>query len=685
MTGLYSGGGPAGPMTDAERDASALINGATLGSTESKGNRIFTPPGLPRAQYDRDVLREEAAIAVIAAGGGALNRIADSYPMPDANWYRTNGLPANKALRAAHNVEKGSPPMGAHQAMTLWCKPCQTMGEEFLENLEATGQVMIPVVRGIAMAVSYIPVLGTAVSFVINATISLAEGEGFDEAMLDGIGGALPGQPASGAAFNVVRSIAKGERIDGILVAALPVSEDMKKVVLVGIKLFERIADGEPIGRVALDEIQRQLPPNGQKAMAYARRVADGENIGTMALKEIQGLGEAQIQPFIDAAKAAKAQGEAQYNSFLAQVGYQATMDTTPGDVREGVKAGLITNQVAYRASFRRDGSNGMRFNNAELDPKTLDDWAARGVALANSGAIYITSTAYHQPLSEIRANFSRGGNWTIKHKTRFDGLTGRTVQEDWTQTVPIDAPFRRGFDVGLGVCQGCSADGPGQQKIRVLLNNEHAKAGFDAAQRLQFDRTNQATLTKGLDAMAVLSLGRTLTAADRASITEFAAKGKLIAEEQPQVAAARALNSDGRFRWGFDIATGICQGMSLPGPGQTAWRNKLGPFSGASGPDGTSKGSTEAMQGFDVGQALQHGITKAGDRMTAMLAARPQEAAGMLIANGIMGSGSTSEVKVNAIQATGSNAAVRAGAEEAIKSAGVWKKILRFFGLSKD
>lgn len=672
-------------MTDAERDACTLINGGTLWSTDSKGVRIYTPPGLPHAEQDRMALREEAAIAVISAGGGELNRIRDSFPMP-ADWYRTNGLAQNKAERTAHRAQliaRGEDnPMGAHMALTLWCKPCKTMGEEFLENLEATGQVMIPVVRGIAMVVSYVPVLGTAVAFVINASITLAEGEGFDEAMLDGIGGALPGQPASGMAFNVVRSIAKGERIDGILVAALPVSDDIKAVCLIGIKLFERIADGEPIGRVALDEIRKQLPRNGQIAMDYARRIADGENIGAMALKEIQGLAEAQVQPFIDAAKAAKAQGEAQYNSFLAQVGYQSTMATTPAEVREGITTGLVTNQVAFRASFK-DGTRGMRFNNAELNPTTLDDYARKGVAIANSGAVYVTNTAYRQPLAEIRANLAKGGTWTIHHDTRFDALTGITRQEKWSEVVAIDAPFRRGFDVGLGASEGSSIDGPGQQKIRVLLNNEHAKAGFDAAQKLQFERTKQATQAKGLEAMAVLSLGKTLTAADRQSINGFAAKGKAIADADPQVAAARALNSDGRFRWGFDIATGLCQGMSLPGPGQTAWRNKLGPFSGASAPDGVGKGSTEAMQGFDVGQALQHGITKAGERILASMQGSPDAAAGMLIANGLMGSGASSDVKVNAIQATGASAAVRAGAEEAIKEGtGFWASIKRFFGL---
>ncbi len=189
-----------------------------------------------------------------------------------------------------------------------------------------------------------------------------------------------------------------------------------------------------------------------------------------------------------------------------------------------------------------------------------------------------------------------------------------------------------------------------------------------------------------------VKSLGRVLSTQLRNDIEGFAAKGAAIATSNPQVAAARALNSDGRFRWGFDVATGITQGMSLPGPGQTSWRTKIGPFSYGAGPgkrgvdaSAGERGSNQALQGYDVGQALQHGITKAqeANKAAAIAAAPPNVAAGMLLAGGIAGSGSPPDVKAGVIQQTFADPGALQGATQVIKEkGGFFKKILAFFGL---
>ena len=147
--------------------------------------------------------------------------------------------------------------------------------------------------------------------------------------------------------------------------------------------------------------------------------------------------------------------------------------------------------------------------------------------------------------------------------------------------------------------------------------------SGFDAGQKLQHERTKQITLTKGLNIMTAIRLGRAITAQERAQITAYAAKGAAIAASNPAVAAGRALANGspnpGAYKWGFDIATCLAQGQTLAGPGKDAIKNLLGPFYYGSGPDAAAnlpisdpraKGSNEAMQGFDVGQTLQFGIT---------------------------------------------------------------------------
>ena len=97
----------------------------------------------------------------------------------------------------------------------LWCQKCETPVEAtWSDVLEA-----LPIAaRGIAMIASYVPVYGTALSLIINTTVSLAEGESIDQSLLDGIGGALPGQPTSGMVFNAGVAIGKGERLDHIAI-----------------------------------------------------------------------------------------------------------------------------------------------------------------------------------------------------------------------------------------------------------------------------------------------------------------------------------------------------------------------------------------------------------------------------------------------------------------------------------
>jgi hypothetical protein len=68
----------------------------------------------------------------------------------------------------------------------LTCDGCfGNAWDQFVDDVSTTFTKMVPVIRGIAMATSYIPVFGTAVSFLINASVSLAQGASVDSAFLD--------------------------------------------------------------------------------------------------------------------------------------------------------------------------------------------------------------------------------------------------------------------------------------------------------------------------------------------------------------------------------------------------------------------------------------------------------------------------------------------------------------------
>ena len=519
----------------------------------------------------------------------------------------------------------------------------KSVGDGAVDALKEFG----PILKGIASIVSYVPIFGTAVAFVINTGVSLAQGEDISDALLDGVGGALPGQPLTKSAFDMARAVISGKDIEGTLIAAIPVDNNTKGYIAMGVRVAEGIANGRPVTGVALDEIYRQLPAGGREAFNTAKRVASGDSIGGQ---------------FADVASALANATQAEKDAYVGNVAYQAVMGGVPPQLRDAVNVG-----IALGAGRRAQNSNPAKppvalgrvlIHNAEMD-----GYAAKGRALMIAGAVWKNSVGGTQLVSDIRNAATRIGT----------GIPGAPMYPDWQYA----------FDVGFGLCEGMSLNGPGQQRIRDMMHGTMAVSGFDAAQKIQYDRTNQNQLQKGIDAMA-LALGKVTTAADRASLVQLAAKGAATASANPQVAAARALNADGRFRWGFDVATGLCEGMGLPGPGQTRYRVMLGPFSSGGGPNG-ELGSNEAMSGFDVGQALQHGITKArlANEAAAIAAAPPNVGAGMLLANGIAGSGSPGDVKAGVIAQTLNDPGAQAGATQVINDKkGFFAKILSFFGL---
>jgi hypothetical protein len=49
---------------------------------------------------------------------------------------------------------------------------------------------------------------------------------------------------------------------------------------------------------------------------------------------------------------------------------------------------------------------------------------------------------------------------------------------------------WRRGFTIAIGVCEGNSERGPGQLAVYQTMAEEGGRAGFDAGQAVQFNRT---------------------------------------------------------------------------------------------------------------------------------------------------------------------------------------------------
>ena len=365
----------------------------------------------------------------------------------------------------------------------LWCQKCETPLEAtWSDVLEA-----LPIAaRGIGMIASYVPVFGTAVSFVINTTVSLSEGEPIDQSLLDGIGGALPEQPASGMAFNAAVAIARGERLDHIAIDVLPLDKSVKDVLKVVDEIVLGIASGQAITDIAYNTIRDELPPDARQAMDYARRVVNGENIPQMVLNEAEQLVVNGVKDnarvLLEDAKgkgadvmtAAQAKVDAIFNQYAAECGYQIALDQLPADARGWVQLGLVGG-TALKGASPFVGTFGTV---AESNTAANDSYETKGQKLIASGIKY-----KNRLVSDIIA----GRVFSIVIDD-YDALN--SVWTKRSMTYDITDAWRRGFIIAIAVCEGCSERGPGQLAVYQTLAEAGGRAGFDAGQAVQYNRT---------------------------------------------------------------------------------------------------------------------------------------------------------------------------------------------------
>lgn len=363
---------------------------------------------------------------------------------------------------------------GQHRTRILWCEGCSAEDDpwgDFCDDLSQTFTEMAPVIRGVAMICSYVPVLGTGAAFLINATTSLVEGENLDAAFLDGIGGALPGQPASGMAFAAARSLVNGDRIDKvglkIALASMEVDAHIQDAVAAAIEVAVGMARGSSITELGLEQIRAQLPDSGKRAMDVARRACNGENVGGILSSEA-----------MDAARTAFAKGEDAINTFVAEAGFQDTFGLLPEQLQGAIRAGIVVGAIEAR-NHQFIGTFG---SVPETNAPVNESYLQKGHRIVDGGAKY-----GGVPLSDIL----HGKHFSVTVDV-FDALNGVWNQQTisykqdgpWAGNErPITDGWRRGFMIALAACEGCSVRGPGQTAVYQTMAEAGGRDGFDAGQ----------------------------------------------------------------------------------------------------------------------------------------------------------------------------------------------------------
>lgn len=270
------------------------------------------------------------------------------------------------------------------------------------------------------------------------------------------------------------------------------------------VKLGGAVPEGpaRPICEVALQARARNSPAApGLEAQCAAERALPPIDLSAL---HARGAEIANSEPM--AATLRDEQGEGPSRRGF-EIGLAAAeWNTLPGPGKQRIRDKLDpSEQAAYDAA--------LTFSFA-FYKKKLADFAARGAAIASKDAV----------------------------SAEFRGLQ-------------VDAPARRGFEVGLAAAEGQTAQGPGKQKIGAALPPGE-QGGYATAVTFSIDRNNNA---------------------------DVARRGAAIARADAIVSTLRNSETDALYRLGFDIATGIfgdpakgALGNTSKGPGSLGIRNGL-------------------------------------------------------------------------------------------------------------
>ena len=446
--------------------------------------------------------------------------IPSPNPRPDLpNPPRWARLPGERKIR----------PAGTGDYEFLWCQKCETWLEGAWSDIL---DVLPAAARGIAMVASYVPVYGTALSMVINTTVSLAEGQSIDQALVDNIGRALPGQPASGMVYQTSVSIAKGERLDhaalDITAAGLGLDKSVTDVLKAADEALYHIATGQNLADVAYGTISQYLPAEAQQGMQLARRFINGENVPEMILSQAEQVVadavKSEAEFLLSQARAgspadlsaAEAKVNAMFNQYAVEFGYQMAIDRLSDDARRSMQHGMTGGAALAGPPQQFVGTFGsIRESNVAVN----SGYAAQGQALLDSGIRYRL-----KPVSDIL-------------KQRKFAITidfYESLNSVWTKRAmdyEITDAWRRGFIVAIGVCQGCSERGPGQLAVYQTLAEAGSRDGFDAGQAVQFNRTLAGDLG--------VELSATVVAVDHAAVLSAVLNAGTTSEGPQPVATA--------------------------------------------------------------------------------------------------------------------------------------------------
>lgn len=214
-----------------------------------------------------------------------------------------------------------------------------------------------PVAQVAAMAASYVPGIGTGAASAIGALAAIGRGASLQDAALAAARASLPGQPASGAAFDLASGVLlKGQRLDAAGLAALREALPGGPAAQVGFDAALAAWRGraEVLRSPAAAAALRALPNNPRARGAYLQGIGISKMANSVSGSNLSASQRARLKKQLHIVKAVSVPKTAEARAAFST----GVLVSNPGKISKPTI-------VAYAKELKALGAKGKQMANA--------------------------------------------------------------------------------------------------------------------------------------------------------------------------------------------------------------------------------------------------------------------------------------------------------------------------------
>ena len=312
----------------------------------------------------------------------------------------------------------------------------QPINTAFLDTLHSELRVAKTVAPYAQMVMQIVPGVGPIASGAISAGIALAEGQTIDQALLEGVKGALPGGPLAKAAFTATQKALQGQNIgdaissaavqQALSTAGVSVPDSASTVLAAGVNVSKGIVQGKDIKDATVSAAIQALPAASKELAIAAQQAGDSSTLANTLLNAgremIPNLTPEQQAALDVSIKAGLAMGTGQYFQ-------EAYKKEVPGNLPAFLDLG----------KERRDADNALeaalKLAQQKADMDYVDQQRALDVAVQKrAGMAQFDPKSTAQAKADFDFGFTIGAGLMVKQSTQGtfnavrSSLTGRKL-----------------------------------------------------------------------------------------------------------------------------------------------------------------------------------------------------------------------------------------------------------------